>query len=70
MALWRASRVSEQTGLARTTIYKMVSEGRFPAPVRLTSNTSAWRSEEVERWISERPLADTVKGPHRRSAGR
>ena len=64
MALWRYARVCEETGLARTTLYKKIAEGTFPPPVRLTSNTVAWRSEDVESWIDSRPLADTVKGPH------
>jgi prophage regulatory protein len=65
VALWRQPTVSEETGLARSTIYKKVAEGEFPPPVRLTSNTVAWRSEEVEEWIRARPVAESVQGPHR-----
>jgi len=68
-ALIRRPEVSRRTGLARSTLYKAVSEGRFPPPVRLTSNTIAWREEEVDRWIQERPVADTVAGPHRGEEG-
>jgi prophage regulatory protein len=63
-SLERQAEVSQRTGLARSTIYKMMAEGLFPLPVRLTNNTVAWRTEEVDEWISSRPLAD-VKHPGR-----
>ena len=68
--LLRIPRVTNKTGLARTTIYKKVADGTFPPPVKLTSNTVAWRSEDIDKWIAERPIADSVKGPHRKTAGR
>lgn len=60
-ALWRLPEVTRRTGLARSTIYDHVAQGNFPPPVRLTSSTVAWRSEEVERWIESRPLADVAR---------
>lgn len=67
-ALLRQPEVSRRTGLARSTLYKHVAKGTFPPPVRLTSNTVAWREEQVDEWIQARPLAESVQGPHRSGA--
>lgn len=38
------------TGLPRSTIYRMMAEQRFPAPVRLAKRIVAWRRADLERW--------------------
>ena len=53
--------VVEVTGLSRTTIWRRVKSGDFPAPVRLGSMATrsiGWREGEVERWIEGRPVFD------------
>ena len=40
--------------IGRTTLWKMVKTGRFPAPVRLGPNTTAWRAEDVRDWLEQR----------------
>ena len=37
-------------GLSGSTIYKMVNEGRFPRPVKLSTHASAWRMADVLAW--------------------
>jgi prophage regulatory protein len=54
-SLLRLPAVIQATGLGRSTIYKLVAESKFPAPVRLTARAVAWRRWDVERWTSERP---------------
>lgn len=46
----RIKQVQDQTGLARSTIYKLMSEGDFPQPVKITPKSSAWVSNEVDDW--------------------
>ncbi|HEX7687954.1 MAG TPA: AlpA family phage regulatory protein [Burkholderiaceae bacterium] len=36
------------------TLWRWVREGNFPKPVRLSSRITAWRVEDVERWIASR----------------
>jgi prophage regulatory protein len=50
----RIKQVQEQTALARSTIYKLVSEGDFPQPVKITPKSSAWVSSEVGDWQQAR----------------
>jgi prophage regulatory protein len=53
-ALLRRQQVEALTGLARSTIYKLIQTGDFPAPVRLTAKSVAWPSEAVAAWIDTR----------------
>ena len=45
------------TGLARSTIYRLIAEKRFPAPVVLATRAVAWRRTDLERWSEGRPRA-------------
>jgi len=40
--------------LGRTTIWKMMREGRFPQSRRIGKVATAWLESEVEDWIKER----------------
>ncbi len=57
MKLIKLQQVKELTSLARATIYKYMSEGRFPKQVSLGENSVAWVQEEVMDWI-ERKISD------------
>ena len=52
----RLPEVCKSTALARSTIYKLVSEGTFPEPIKLTPRSSGWLVSEVNEWISNRVL--------------
>jgi prophage regulatory protein len=55
--LLRLPAVMRLTGLGRSTIYRMVSEKRFPCPVRLAHRAVAWRRADLEVWSDSRPTA-------------
>ena len=46
------------TGLSRSTLYKMVSGGRFPRQVEMGDKARGWRLRDVVLWIESRPSAD------------
>lgn len=54
MKLLRLPAVMEKTGLAKSTIYKYVKQGDFPATVPLCGRSVAWIDSEVDEWLSER----------------
>lgn len=54
--------VIRATGLARSTIYKLISENRFPKQIKLTSFSSGWLQSEVEAWIADRIAASRNMG--------
>ena len=52
--------VCERIGVKKSTIYRWIEDGKFPASVRLGENTVAWDSRIVDRWIAERIAASRV----------
>ncbi|PTX49046.1 AlpA family transcriptional regulator [Gemmobacter caeni] len=46
----RIGEVIKRTGLARSTIYQMAREGRFPPPRRISYRVSAWVEGEIVAW--------------------
>ena len=53
----RLPAVLARTGVSRSTIYKMVSIGSFPAPVRIGMRAVAWVEQDIEKWLAGRILA-------------
>ena len=39
----RIGKVSEMTGVRKSTIYKKVADGSFPEPIRLGARSVGWR---------------------------
>ena len=54
MKILRLGAVIESTGLARSTIYKLVGSGGFPKPVPLVGRSVGWVESEVQEWIKDR----------------
>jgi prophage regulatory protein len=50
----RRPAVEAVTGLGRSTIYQMMSDGRFPKSVRIGRRAVAWTAEEIQAWLEER----------------
>jgi prophage regulatory protein len=44
----------ERIPLDRSTVYRMVQEGRFPPPIRLTAFRIGWRWSAILAWLAER----------------
>lgn len=55
----RLAEVCRTVGLARSTIWKMVGDGRFPAPRRLGPRSVGWLSTDVDAWMSSRDSSDS-----------
>jgi prophage regulatory protein len=52
--LLRLPAVIQMTGLARSTIYKLMAEGQFPGSRKLSQRSVAWSSADVAQWIESR----------------
>ena len=55
--LLRRPEVESITGLSRASIYAKMQKGEFPAPVRLGTNSVAWRAADIAQWIDALPPA-------------
>ena len=49
--LLRLADVEERVALKRTAIYRYISRGVFPKPVRMGPRSSRWRESDVQGWI-------------------
>ena len=50
-SLIRLPEVLKRTGFGKAWIYRLISEGRFPAPVKIGIRAVAFVESEVDEWI-------------------
>lgn len=56
----RMPALKESLGLrSSTTVYKLVNEGDFPKPVKLTNRAIGWIASEVDEWLASRERVTT-----------
>ena len=60
----RIRMVSEKTGLAVSSIWRLARQGQFPAPVRLSPGCTAWFEHEIDAWLDAKSLKRDA-GPQR-----
>ncbi|EKQ6357311.1 AlpA family transcriptional regulator [Pseudomonas aeruginosa] len=51
MRIIRLRAVIDMTGLARSTIYKLMGGGEFPLSIPLVGRSVGWIESEVQEWI-------------------
>ena len=54
VAFLRLPEVKAVTGLSKSSLYALIREKDFPAPVRLGSRAVAWVRSEVRQWAVDR----------------
>ena len=52
LQLLRLGAVCQLTGLGRSTVYRLIGEGSFPEPIRLSRRAVAWRAVDLHTWMS------------------
>lgn len=50
----RLPEVCKRVGVGKSTLYRLISEKRFPQGVRVGDNVVAWDSRAVDKWMQER----------------
>ena len=50
----RLAQVLDVTGLGKTKIYELQSEGNFPMRVQITHHSVGWIEEDVQAWLAKR----------------
>lgn len=51
MRIMRLKEVVEKTGLAKSTIYNLISQGSFPKQIELGARSVGWIDNEIEDWL-------------------
>ncbi|MDD5323826.1 MAG: AlpA family phage regulatory protein [Polaromonas sp.] len=67
-AYYRLRDVVRITALSRSTIYRRIAEGRFPAPIHLGGKASGWARGALQRWIND-PAGYSEPTPPQAAAG-
>lgn len=50
----RRPEVEARTGLSRSTLYFMISEGEFPKPVKIGKRAVGWPEKRILEWLNSR----------------
>jgi prophage regulatory protein len=58
--LLRLPQVLERTGLSRSMVYLLESQGRFPGRVKVGVRAVAWPEDEVQTWIDTKKASRRV----------
>ena len=53
--------VVKTTTISRSTLFRMVEKGTFPAPRQIGERRVGWLSDEVQTWLLNRPVAMVKK---------
>ena len=56
--LLRKPEVLSRCGIACSTLYAFMAEGRFPKPRKIGPRSVAWLEKDVTDWIASRPVAE------------
>lgn len=62
--LLRLAQVLDVTGLGKTKIYELQSEGSFPMRVQITDHSVGWIEDEVQAWLTKRVAASVSLPRH------
>lgn len=57
MTFLKDTDLAERYGVSRVTIWRWVSSGRFPKPIKLSPACTRWRLSAVEEYESKRERA-------------
>jgi prophage regulatory protein len=49
----RLRTVLSRTGLSRSTIYRKIAEGTFPAQLKISTNGTGWHESDINRWVAD-----------------
>ena len=50
----RLKNVTEVTSMSRSTIYRLMEQGKFPKPIKLSQRIIGFLEEDIDQWILER----------------
>ena len=56
--------VKRRVGLGKSMIYRLIQEGKFPAPYKISPSASRWSNQEIVAWIAD--VKDGFEGKRRR----
>ncbi|RWD69070.1 AlpA family transcriptional regulator [Mesorhizobium sp.] len=61
----RLRAVLARTGLSRSTMYRKIAEGTFPAQLKISVNGAGWRESDINQWVADPVSWHTSAGRNR-----
>jgi len=52
----RVSTLAPRLGISKNTIWRLVREGRFPKPIKITEKISVWKADDVLAWLASKEV--------------
>jgi len=49
--------VKHRVGICRSHVHYLVTQGKFPAPIKLSERASGWLEHEINEWLENRVSA-------------
>ncbi len=56
-SLMRRREVEEVLGISRSSIYRLMQEGKFPRPLKIGPAAVRWRASDIMVWLESCPVA-------------
>ena len=50
----RLPAVLQKVGMSKSHIYDLITQDKFPKPVKVSPRISCWVAAEVDQWVQER----------------
>lgn len=50
----RIKELSTILGIGKSTIYRLVKDGKFPKQIKLTERTAVWKLSVINAWIKDK----------------
>jgi len=57
---YRLPQLKARLNVSGSSIWAWVKAGKFPKPIKLSKNTTAWDAASVDRWCADR-IADSQR---------
>lgn len=51
---YRQKEVMALLGVSRSTLLRMIDEGKFPKPIKISARVNYWKVELVHKWFDEK----------------
>jgi prophage regulatory protein len=57
---YRLPQLKERLNVSGSSIWAWVKVGKFPKPIKLSENCTAWQASDIEQWVAERISASLL----------
>jgi prophage regulatory protein len=62
----RTAEAARRIGLSKSSLWRMVKDGEFPRPRRLSTHAVGWLESEIETWLNDREATNAHAEPRTR----